>query len=266
MNHTSIPATDWQLILTAGGDGPAARAAMEGLCKSYLPVAYTVISRRRRNPDDAQELTQQFFLELLRREDISRVKPGGRFRGWFFRSLRNFLNNDSDRNSCAKRDTRKEIYFEGMRPAEYRVAEPRHEVDPEHEFDHAWALHLLERTRTMLAAQEAADGYAARFQAVQHFLPGRMMFDAEYEEPAAALGLPVNTLKIWTNRLRGRYENLLKAEVARTAETPEQVQDELRFLYGALLAPWQPEFVDSRPDEPQPRPVESAEPAPHAAA
>ena len=264
--NTSIPATDWQLITTAGGSGPAARAAMEKLCKSYLPVAHTVISRRRRNPDDAQELTQQFFLELLGREDLSRVKPGGRFRGWFFTALRNFLNNDSDRRSCAKRDTRKEVCFEGMRPAEYRATEPRHELDPEHEFDHAWALHLLESTRALLAVNEAAAGHAARFQAVSHFLPGKVMFDAEYGAAAAALGLPINTLKVWTNRLQLRYLDLLKAEVARTAETPEQAREELCFLYRALLEPWRPDFVDSPPEEPQPTPTVLGKPAPHASA
>ena len=244
------PATDWQVVLAAGGAGPAAREAMARLYEIYLPVAHTFISRRRHNPDDSKELTQQFFVGLLNRQDLSKVVPGGRFRSWFFTALKNFLRVDGDRKTCAKRDYRKEDCFEGMCSEERQRNEARDAVDPEWEFGNAWALTLLERVRGLLAEEEERAGKAAQFAALRHFLPGAMMYDAEYGTLEASFQASPATLKTRVCKLRARYHKLLEAEIARTVETPDQIASELRFLYAALETPVAAEIL---PPAPTPR-------------
>ena len=238
--------TQWSVVLAAGGEGEGARAALEQLCRTYRQPAYAFI-RRQRQPEDALELTQEFFTQVLERRDLARLDPvRGRFRSWLLGSLQHFLSNDWARRTAARRDERKLLWLEGISAEQRFLLEPRVTLDPERCFDQGWALALLEQVVGLVAKEYGAPARARFFAAARPLvLPNPDPDERSHGEIAETLGMTALNFRQQVFRLRYRYRVLLRREIAQTlapqadpsgADVASAIDEELAFLQRALDA------------------------------
>lgn len=239
--------TRWSVVAAAGrglaGQPPPAdaRAALQELCSAYWPPLYAYARRAGAAPGDAADQVQDFFARLLEKGDLAAADPArGRFRAWLLAAFRHHAANLRDRERAAKRGGgRRALPLPGglaldADKAESRYApEPSHARTPEREFERRWALQVLERALERLAAEQARAGRAQAFARLRPYLsPGGD--EAPYAQVAAELGRSEGALKVAVHRLRRRYGELLRAEVAGTLDDPREVQAELAALMEAL--------------------------------
>jgi DNA-directed RNA polymerase specialized sigma24 family protein len=224
--------THWSVVLAAGG-GKDERAseALEELCRAYWYPLYAHVRRRGYSPEDAQDLTQEFFARLLAKEWLSMANARrGRFRSFLLGAFDHFLAKEWARSHCQKRGgNQPHLSFELVAAEELYHLEAGREGNPEAVYERQWALHLLGRVRARLRAEVAAGGKAERFELLEPFLPGGECA-LSYAEAAARLGLPEGTFKSEVHRFRRRYGELLREEIAHTVVSPEEIDDELRHL------------------------------------
>lgn len=231
--------TRWSLVLAAGaGEGEAARAALAELCRLYWYPVYAFVRRGGKAHDDALDLTQEFFARLIERGDVAAADPQrGRFRSWLLGALKHFLANAWDRATAQKRDVRKLSSLDAGDAETRYLREPAHTVDPERLYDRHFALALLDRTLVRLRDECAARGKAALFEKVKGFLVGAEDEHPAYVELADSLGMTSGNLKVSIHRLRRRYADLLRAEIADTVGSRDDVEGEIDFLLAALAVP-----------------------------
>ena len=226
--------THWSTVLSAGGgDSPGSRAALERLCAAYWYPLYAHVRWRGHGPDDAADLTQEFFATLFRRNSLGAVRAEkGRFRTFLLTSLNYFLHDQTARERTAKRGG-------GMAPvsldtldAEQRFAlEPTTDETPDREFDRRWAATLLEQALARLTAEQMKAGLAEVFVEFKPFLT-RPTETGDYHELSARLGLAPNTIAKAVQRLRLRARQLLIDEAAQTLANAGDAERELRELFG----------------------------------
>jgi RNA polymerase sigma-70 factor (ECF subfamily) len=230
--------THWSVVLTAGQDDPAgAAAALEELCRKYWYPIYAFVRRHGAERTEAEDLTQGFFAHLLERETLKRVdRSKGRFRTFLLSALRKYLSNERDKRQTAKRGGGRQIISLDEAAAEglYRL-EPAGPGSPEKHFDRAWARALVERVLGALRAEYRAAGKGDLLAQLepglaQEPVPGRCA------DGAAALGLSEGTVRVALHRLRRRFGELLRQEIAQTVASPAEVDEEIRHLFAALSA------------------------------
>jgi len=228
--------THWSVVLNAAdSDAPQARDALERLCRAYWYPLYAYVRWRGRSPEDAQDLTQSFFVRLLERDLLAVASPErGRFRSFLLTALRNFLADEHDRASARKRGADRPLLSLDELEGEARYAlEPAEVASPDKLFERRWATTVLEQAWTLLAAEYAAEGKAEmfrelrRFNSAQEGAPG-------YAETAGKLGLPENTVKSLVHRMRQRYRALLRREIGQTVANPAEIDEEIRYLLQVL--------------------------------
>lgn len=228
--------THWSVVLAARNpDSPEGADALGRLCAAYWYPLYAYVRRRGHEPEDARDLTQEFFARLLEKNFLRLVDPGrGRFRAFLVMAMDRFLAKEWRRQNREKRGGGRALQSLDADAGERRYrCEPAQNSSPEHLFDRRWALTLLERSLAHLGRECEATGKGALFRAVQGWLAGEP--DPEpYEALARRLGQSVNALKVAVHRLRRRYAQLLRAEVAQTVARPEEVDDEIRYLLRTL--------------------------------
>lgn len=237
-NSPAFATTHWSLVLAAGRDAsPEARAAMETLCRAYWYPLYAYVRRGGHSPDDAQDLTQEFFHRLLSCDWVARAdKTRGRFRTFLLSGLQNFLANEWQKANRLKRGAGTvTIALDALDAEERYRVEPADVASADKLFDRRWALTLLDRVLARLQTEQAAAGFADRFEALRPALLGEPN-DEGYIALARRFGVTESTVKSWVHRLRGRYRELLREEVAQTVGAPEETQDELRHLMRVLSA------------------------------
>ncbi len=228
--------THWSLVLAARARAePGAEEALASLCHAYWYPLYAYIRRRGRGADEARDLTQEFFARLLEKDFLGQAdRTKGRFRSFLLAACGHFLANEHDRARAAKRGGgRRPLSLDG-RDAEdrYRV-EPADILTPERLFERRWALTLLEEVLARLRADFAARGKERLFDLLRGTLVGER--DAPpYREVARRLGMTEGAVKVAVHRLRQQYRDLLREEIGRTVESPEQIDDEIRDLFAAL--------------------------------
>ena len=228
--------THWSVILAAGGAGDTLQAqqALSRLCQTYWYPLYAYVRRRGETPQDAEDLTQEFFARLLSRGSLAQVtREGGRFRSFLLKSLSHFLTDEWRRARRKKRGGGQVISLDAASAESRYGLEPADTANPETMFDRAWALALLTSVFHRLREEFAQAGKAAQFDQLKFCLTGAGGA-VRYAELAARLGCPENTAKTLVRRLRHRYRDLLRAEVAQTVSRPEDVEEELRWLFRAL--------------------------------
>jgi RNA polymerase sigma factor (sigma-70 family) len=228
--------TDWGLIAAARGDDPSpARLALAELCTAYWYPLYSYIRRKGYLAEDAKDLTQGFFASLLGRDFLKRVEPErGRFRSFLLASCQNFLANQRDREQTAKRGGKVVLVPIGISEAEGRYAhEPSHALTPERIFERNWALTVLNRVLDRLGEEMSGAGKGRLFDHLGLTLLGDGSA-LPYARVAQQLAMSEDAVKMAAYRLRGRYRELLRQEVAGTVEGPEAVDDEIRDLFLAL--------------------------------
>lgn len=228
--------TRWSMILAARGTGePEARRALEELCTLYWYPLYAFARRRGHDVEEAQDLVQGFFARFLARDALARVAPGrGRFRSFLLACLRNHIADERDRARAKRRGGGIAPLSLDFEDAEGRyIREPATGLTPEHLYERRWALALLERVLLRLEADYAEAGKTPLFEALRSHLAGDSD-RAPHAELAATLGMGEGAVRVALHRLRRRYRERLRAEIAETVETPEEVDDEIRHLFESL--------------------------------
>ena len=228
----SFSATRWSMVLAAAGDAEAALAA---LCRAYWFPLYAFVRRQGVSPHDAEDLTQGFFAHLLGKGALAHVdRAKGRFRTFLLASLKHYLADERDRAKALKRGGGLPAISLDACEAEERYAlEPRDELSPDRLFDRRWALAVIGQALARLGAEYAASGKGALFEALKAQLtaPGG---GPSYAEIGAAFEMNEGAVKVAVHRLRQRYGAALRAEIAETVGSAEEVDAELRHLLDAL--------------------------------
>jgi RNA polymerase sigma factor (sigma-70 family) len=236
--------TRWSLILTSadlGGDDQRARQALSELCRLYWRPIFSFICRRGHSAQDAQDLTQDFFVMMLESNWLRHADPTrGRFRSLLFKSLVNFLNDAAEKRHARKRggDVQFISWDEWMAeaPSQLTVAAQALESWPaERLFDLRWAATVVEQALRRLREECESQGRLRAFETLRPCL-GAERDDVSYSTLSQTLGVPEANVKQLIHRLRQRYRSLLREEVAETVADPAEVDDEIRHLCGVLGA------------------------------
>jgi RNA polymerase sigma-70 factor (ECF subfamily) len=226
-------------LLSAQSQTPGCQAALGELYRIYWYPLYAYIRRRGHTPEEAQDLTQGFFLHLLEHKTLGRADPlKGKFRSCLLGSLQNFLSTAGARARCLKRGGEVDFVPLEMQATEdrYRL-EPAHNLSAEKIFDARWALIVLEHALTVLRCQYAVRRKEAVFEALKGFVGiGASGPEASYEVVAQRLGVGLGTVKTLIHRLRKQYMAVVREEIGRTVSNPAEIEDELRSLCDALIA------------------------------
>jgi RNA polymerase sigma factor (sigma-70 family) len=228
--------THWSVILLAGrNDTERAREAMARLCRAYWYPLYAYVRRRGRSPHDAQDLTQAFFARLLERHSLAAADPAkGRFRSYILAAMKNFLADKWSKTQAHKRGGGTETVSLDWTSAEQRYRlEPADHAAPDKLFDRQWAVALLDAAMSRLEAEHRQEDKADTFAALRPTLIGERAAQP-YAELAARFGTSEGAVKVAVHRLRKRYRALLRAEIASTVSTPEEVDAEMRHLFSSL--------------------------------
>jgi RNA polymerase sigma-70 factor (ECF subfamily) len=227
--------THWSMVVSAGGSrSPEASEALATLCESYWFPLYAFVRRAGHSAEDARDLTQEFFVRLLDKRFLAAAdREKGRFRTFLLTAVKRFLANEYDRARALKRGGGQRILsLEGPEPeARYR-REPADTLTPERVFERQWALTLLEQVLARLQAEMTADGKAALFDALKAHLTGDGA--TGYATTAGRLGTTEGAVKVAAYRLRQRYRELLREEIAQTVAGPDEIEEEIRYLFACL--------------------------------
>lgn len=241
LRHGGAPfaTTHWSVVASCALEGETAEAALAQLCRDYWPPLYTFVRRRGYNPADAQDLIQSFFAFLIQTrayEQTDRAK--GKFRSFLLASLKHYLADVWDRDHALKRGGDRQFVFleEEMEAVEALWArEPAATTfDDDQHYERRWAAMLVSRALERLSA-EFSGPKARLFQELKPFLSGGTTLPNQ-EEIATRLGRPIETLRSDLSRLRARYRERLREEVARTIAAADNVDEELHHLCSVLTS------------------------------
>ncbi len=227
------------MVVDAGRpSSPNAAEALATLCEIYWFPLYAFVRRQGQSVEDAQDLTQAFFVHLLDKQALRVAdRERGRFRSFLLASMKHFLAKQWRRDAAQKRGGGRAPISLDFDDGETRYRlEPSHEATPEKLFERQWALTLLARAMTRLRAELEASGKAARFAALKMFVGGETS-TVPYRELADQLDMSEGAVKVAVHRMRRRYRALLREEIQHTIDTAEDtdgVDDELRHLFDAL--------------------------------
>lgn len=220
-------------MLAGRGDSDLSREALEILCARYWFPIYSFIRRKGSSPHDAEDLTQQFFVRLLETNTLANADRGkGRFRNFLLGALVHFLSNESRKQRTRKRGGgQSPITIDASTGEERYLTEPDPNLTPEECYDRMWAATLLETAFQRLQAEFAQAGQQSRFEHLKPFL-ARQHAKKDYEEAAKILNMTPKSLQGTVFRLRQRYRQLVRMEVAETVVLTDEIEQELKQLFG----------------------------------
>jgi RNA polymerase sigma factor (sigma-70 family) len=229
-----FPTTRWTMVVAAGDpQRKEARSALVSLCENYWYPLYAYLRRRGYPPDQAQDLTQEFFIRLLEGRYLDRADPEkGRFRSFLLVSLKFFVADEEDRLRARKRGGGMLVPMELSSGEERYQREPAHGETPERIFERRWALSMLDRVMEKLRKEFTLHGRPEHFERLKVSLLGQS--DAPYAALARDMNTSEGALKVAIHRLRKRYRELFRLEIADTVADPAEVESELRFLAAVL--------------------------------
>jgi RNA polymerase sigma factor (sigma-70 family) len=229
--------TRWSVVLAAGADtsSPGVHEALATLCETYWYPLYAFLRSRGYQPEAAQDLTQAFFTRLLEKHAIRHADPArGRFRSFLLASLKNFAANERDREIARKRGGGVPIVPLEIETAEGRFQmEPPSDETPERVFDRRWALTLLDRVMSRLQAETSRSGKPSQFDRLKTYLTGEQP-QLSYAQTASELGMSEGAVKVAVHRLRKRFRDLVREEIAQTVSSPAEIEDELKHLWSSV--------------------------------
>ncbi len=230
--------TNWSAILTAGeGESAQAAEALEKLCRTYWYPLYAYVRRRGHQPQDAQDLTQGFFAAMLAGKYLAQAnRERGRFRTFLLTAFDNFLHNEHDRATALKRGGGREIVSWEEHTAEGRYAqEPAGGLSPEQIYEKRWAATLLER---VLAQLRAEFDQAERLDLFDQLKPHLWGEDeaTPYLQLAARFNMSLSAIKVTVHRLRRRYRDVLREEIAQTVADAAEIDGEIQYLIRVMSA------------------------------
>jgi len=224
---TAFATTRWSLILESRLDTASAHEALQALCTAYRGPVLAYVRHRGHGREDAEDLTQEFFAHFLAERIHHAADPArGRFRAYLLGALRYFLADQFTVKSALKRGGR-------AQHEQLDEAEPSGSDQPERVFERHWALTVMQRALTRMRAEAEAAGKERLFDALRDFLVEQPSTD-DYERVCAQLGMRRNTLAVAVHRMRHRLRELIRAELADTVLSPEDVEAELGALREVL--------------------------------
>jgi len=228
--------TRWTVVLAAGNrTTPQADVALEELCRSYWYPLYAYVRRHGHSREDAEDLTQAFFARLLEKNYLNGISSdGGKFRSFLLVTLKHFLANEWDRANRQKRGggaVPLSLDWQGA-DTRYQI-NPTDNLSPDKLYDRVWAVTVLENVITRLRDEHSADDKSKLYEQLKPFLmTGKS--DVSYAQAASALGLSEGAVRVAVHRLRRRYRELLREEIAQTLSDPAQADEEMQVLFSAL--------------------------------
>jgi len=224
--------TSWTMVENAQ---LGAKEALERLCSVYWYPIYAYIRRLGHSPQDAEDLTQGFFYELLEKNYFRAAQRGrGKFRSFLLVSLKYFLENERDVRTAKKRGGGVPLISLDDEAAEERYAkEPASDLSPEKLFDQQWARTVLEQVQTQLREEYRAHGKLELYERLHVFLSEETEL-RDYDRIGAQLQMRSGTVAVAVHRLRHRYRELVREEIARTVASPADIDGEMRHFYAAL--------------------------------
>jgi RNA polymerase sigma factor (sigma-70 family) len=229
--------THWSVVVEAQGESPAAQKALEKLCLIYWRPIYSFVRRHGIPPEEAEDVTQAFFVDLLEHKSLTAVRrEKGRFRSYLLGALKYFLADERRRAMATKRGKgQRLIPLEELGADERTEMEPTDPVTAEQIYDRRWASTLLERVLSLLKNEYAAAGNAVLFDSLKQLLPDEPG-SVSQADIAGQLGMTSNAVRQAFHRFRQRYQSLLREEIAQTVATPGDIEDELRHLIAVVRA------------------------------
>jgi RNA polymerase sigma-70 factor (ECF subfamily) len=230
--------THWSVVLAArGADSPEAAEALSRLCQTYWYPLYAYVRRRGHEAVDAQDLTQEFFARLLEKNFLKSVQQErGKFRWFLLSALKRFLANEWNQQHAAKRGGKCITVSLDDQNAEGRYAlEVADQTTPEKLFDRNWAMTVIEQAQDELRREYETSGRGPLFDQLKVFLSGDRASISQ-AEVGAALEMQEGAVKVAVHRLRRRYQDHLREQIAQTVSTPAEVEEEIRQLFAAFSA------------------------------
>lgn len=231
--------TRWTMVMRARGDAPEARAALGDLCEIYWTPVYRFLRREGRGDDDCRELTQEFFSQLLAKDAIGSADPGkGRFRSYLLGALKHFLAND--RRATGRQKRGGDAVIESLEAGESGTSPGMELADPggtasDAWFDRHWALAVMERGLDAVRGAFEISGKGPQFEVLKPWLMG----DGDgltQSQAAAELGMTDGAVKVAIHRLRQKFGEAIRQEIADTVDTEAEIAGELSYLIEALRA------------------------------
>ena len=223
-------------MLTAAETGSQQAAeALEKLCRSYWYPLYAYVRRQGHSPPDAEDLTQSFFARLLQKNYLDQVHPEkGRFRSFLLTALKHFLADESDKARAQKRGGGKKLLsFDTRIAEEVYCQEPVDQMSAEKIYERRWATAVLEAAMVQLRAEVTAAGKAEQFEHLRVCVVGDSK-PGDYEAVANTLKMSAGAVAVAVHRLRRRFRDLVREEVAHTVAQPQEIDDEMRHLLAVL--------------------------------
>jgi RNA polymerase sigma factor (sigma-70 family) len=236
MSSRLFPTTRWSLIVNSTAeDVNQVHKALGELCRAYWYPVYSFIRARGAAADEAQDLTQEFFLHLINKGIIASANPNlGRFRSYLAGCLKHFIADQADRSRARKRGGGTIVLDLDLATAEHRYSQDlEYRETPERIFERHWATAVVTQTCDQLRDSLAREGREPLFTCLERFLPGNPE-PSSYATAASELGMSEGAIKVAIHRLRRRFKDLLRANVTHTLADPRDVDDEIRFLLTSL--------------------------------
>lgn len=231
-----FPQTRWSVVLAArDSDDHRATKALDELCRAYWFPLYVYVRRRGASAEDAEDLTQGYFATLIKKGYLAQAnQERGKLRSFLLTTLKHYLADEWEKTKTIKRGHGQQIVSINSSDAEDRYAqEPPDEASPDRLFDRQWALTVLDNVLAALRADYATAGQERLFDALKPFLAWNSAGNA-YREAASALGMKENAVRVAIFRLRRRYGDLLRDQVADTVTSPDDVPAELEHLLALM--------------------------------
>jgi len=230
--------TCWSVVIAAGRSStPEARDALEQLCTTYWFPLYAFVRKRGKMESDSKDLVQSFVLSLLERNDFRHANPEkGKFRTFLLSAFNNFLANEFDYRNAIKRGGDKKITTIDWSDAEARYAiEPQDDETPERLFDRQWGLLVIRRVLDTIRQELNKAGKESHYRELSRFLTGEPGGGRRsYAEIGQKLDMSESAVKSAVHRLRGRYRQVLRKQIAETVTSQQQVDEEIRALFEAI--------------------------------
>jgi RNA polymerase sigma factor (sigma-70 family) len=229
-----FPTTRWSLVMAVRGLDANSEKALESLCGLYWPAVYAFARRYGNSVDAAEDLTQGFFTRLLEKKSFHQAdRDCGKFRTFLLASFKNYMANEWDRSQATKRGGGQWIASLDFVGAEQEVRiDPADLTTPETVFNQRWALAVLDQVLDRVRGEMARVAKEEQFEKLKGVLTGET--NVSYRELAAELNMSEGSVKVAIHRMRQRFARILREEVEHTVEDPESIDEEIRFLMGAL--------------------------------
>ena len=223
------------MVSASDANSPDYESSLESLCRAYWYPLYAYVRRQGRSPHDAQDLTQEFFACLLRKNYLQSVdREKGKFRTFLIMAFQRFLANEWDRHRAQKRGGGQPILSLNTEEAERKyLNEPSASQTPDQVFDRRWALTILDRTMASLRAGFTGAGKTSEFEQLKLFLTAA---DAAPScvELAQKLGISEGAARVAVHRIRKRFRETFRAEISQVVTTEEAIDEEIRYLRSVL--------------------------------